>query len=109
MTQLAPLSVAELKCKLDADEAVLLDVRESDEHAREHILGARLAPLSTSDAHYFDSDHDKIAVFHCRAGMPTPPSSWRAASAKAIACKAASRLGRPPSSRCTPTARRRWK
>lgn len=60
-----------LQQKLDEGEAILIDVRESDEHAREHIVGARLAPLSAIDAHDFDRDHDKIAVFHCRSGMRT--------------------------------------
>jgi rhodanese-related sulfurtransferase len=61
----------EVRRRLDAGEAVLIDIRESDEHAREHIVGARLAPLSAIDAHDFDRDHDKIAVFHCRSGMRT--------------------------------------
>jgi rhodanese-related sulfurtransferase len=56
---------------MDAGQAILIDVRETDEHAREHILGARLAPLSAIDAHDFDRDHSKIAIFHCRSGMRT--------------------------------------
>ena len=71
MTMLTPISPADLKRKLDTGQAILIDVRESDEHAREHILGARLAPLSAIDAHDFDRDHDKAAVFHCRSGMRT--------------------------------------
>ena len=71
MSMFKPISPADLKRKLDAGEAVLIDVRETDEHAREHILGARLAPLSAIDAHDFDRDHDKAAVFHCRSGMRT--------------------------------------
>jgi rhodanese-related sulfurtransferase len=68
---LKPLPALDLKRTLDRGEAVLIDVRETDEHAREHIIGARLAPLSAIDAHDFDRDHDKIAVFHCRSGMRT--------------------------------------
>lgn len=71
MTTLTPISPAGLKRKLDDGKAILIDVRETDEHAREHILGARLAPLSAIDAHEFDRDHDKAAVFHCRSGMRT--------------------------------------
>jgi rhodanese-related sulfurtransferase len=37
-----------LKKRLDEGEAILIDVREVHEHAREHIEGARLAPLSSS-------------------------------------------------------------
>lgn len=71
MTCLNPITATELKARLDAGAAVLIDIRETDEHAREHILGARLAPLSAIDAHDFDRDHDKIAVFHCKSGMRT--------------------------------------
>jgi len=71
MTCLNPLSAIELKRRLDSGDAVLIDIRESDEHAREHIVGARLAPLSAIDTHDFDRDHGKTAVFHCRSGMRT--------------------------------------
>lgn len=66
-----PISATALKRRLDAGEAVLIDIRESDEHAREHIVGARLAPLSAIDSHDFDRDHAKAAVFHCRSGART--------------------------------------
>lgn len=71
MTKLNPISAAELKRRLDSGDAVLIDIRESDEHAREHILGARLAPLSAIDTHDFDREHSKVAVFHCKSGMRT--------------------------------------
>lgn len=71
MTQLKLISPTDLKRKLDDGDAVLIDIRESDEHAREHIIGARLAPLSAIDAHDFDRDHARAAVFHCRSGMRT--------------------------------------
>lgn len=74
---LNPISPLELKRRLDSREAVLIDIRESDEHAREHILGARLAPLSAIDAHDFDREHDKIAVFHCKSGMRTQANAAR--------------------------------
>ncbi len=77
MSMLKPISAADLKRKLDAGEAILIDVRETDEHAREHIIGARLAPLSAIDAHDFDRDHDKVAVFHCRSGMRTQTNAAR--------------------------------
>ena len=74
---LSPISASALKQKLDAGQAVLIDIRETDEHAREHILGARLAPLSAIDAHDFDRDHDKVAVFHCKSGMRTQANAAR--------------------------------
>ena len=74
---LAPISPVELKQRLDRGDAILIDVRETDEHAREHILGARLAPLSAIDAHDFDRDKDKLAVFHCKSGMRTQANAAR--------------------------------
>lgn len=71
MSELRAIDAPTLKQKLDCGDAVLIDIRESDEHAREHILGARLAPLSAIDAHDFDRDHAKAAVFHCKSGMRT--------------------------------------
>lgn len=71
MSVLKSINAAEAKRRLDAGEALLIDIRESDEHRREHIIGARLAPLSAIDAHDFDREHGKIAIFHCRSGMRT--------------------------------------
>lgn len=68
---LAPIAPKELKRRLESGDAILIDVREPGEHAREHIIGARLAPLSSIDAHDFGSDHGKAAIFHCRSGMRT--------------------------------------
>jgi len=71
MSDLRAIDAPTLKQKLDRGEAVLIDIRETDEHAREHILGARLAPLSAIDAHDFDREHGKAAVFHCKSGVRT--------------------------------------
>lgn len=60
-----------VKAWLDGGRAVLIDIRESDEYAREHILGSQLVPLSGFDAADFPRDHDKIAVFHCASGDRT--------------------------------------
>ena len=52
---------------LSAGEAVLIDVREPDEHARERIKGARLVPLSA-----FDPGVAAIGtkvIIHCHAGV----------------------------------------
>ena len=74
---LPPIGAADLKRRLESGEAVLIDVREPDEFAREHIVGARLAPLSAIDAHDFDREHAKIAVFHCRSGARTQANAAR--------------------------------
>ncbi len=69
----------ELKRRLDSDSAVLIDIREPDEYAREHILGARLVPLSAFDAHEFDRERQrgKTVVFHCRSGNRTAANASR--------------------------------
>lgn len=66
-----------LKTWLDEDRAVLIDVREVDEYAREHIPQARLVPLSGFDPSDFPRDHDKIGVFHCQSGTRTGQAAAR--------------------------------
>lgn len=56
---------------LEADKAVLIDVREPDEWIKEHVPEAHLVPLSGFNPDDFPKDHDKIAVFHCRSGGRT--------------------------------------
>jgi rhodanese-related sulfurtransferase len=50
--------------------AVLVDVREADEHAREHIAGARHRALSKLESTKAGSGQE-ILIFHCRSGMRT--------------------------------------
>jgi rhodanese-related sulfurtransferase len=60
-----------LKKRLDEGSAILIDVREPHEHAREHIEGAKLVPLSRFQGENFEGLHDKTAVFHCHSGGRT--------------------------------------
>jgi len=60
-----------LKKRLDEGNVMLIDVREAHEHAREHIAGARLAPLSRFQTEDFSEDREKIAVFYCHSGGRT--------------------------------------
>jgi len=59
------------KKRLDEGSAILIDVREAHEHAREHIEGARLVPLSRFQAEDFGALRDRTAVFHCHGGGRT--------------------------------------
>ena len=77
MNSLNPITAENLKRRLDAGDAILIDIRETDEHAREHIVGARLAPLSAIDSHDFDRELGKAAVFHCKSGMRTQANAAR--------------------------------
>ena len=49
-------------------EAVLVDVREADEFAREHVAGATLNPLSRLDAATMAVPDGKKLVVMCRSG-----------------------------------------
>ncbi len=51
--------------------AVLVDIRELEEHAREHIAGARCLPLSQLQAGRISPPDAECVVFHCASGMRT--------------------------------------
>jgi len=61
--------------------AVLIDVRDADEHAREHIPGARHHALSRIDVETPVRAGDDILVFHCRSGARTSGNAGRLAAA----------------------------
>jgi rhodanese-related sulfurtransferase len=77
------LSPVEAKRRLDEGSAILIDIRESNEFAREHILGSRLAPLGGLDAHDFDRERasGKAAIFHCQSGQRTLMNATRLVAA----------------------------
>jgi rhodanese-related sulfurtransferase len=74
---LRQIKAAAAKTLLDRGEAVLIDVREPDEHARERIEGARLAPLSRFEPASLEGERAKIAVFHCNSGNRTTQAADR--------------------------------
>jgi len=53
---------------LDHDQAILVDVREPDEYAHQHIAGARLMPLSRFDPSTLPSAAGKTLVLQCNSG-----------------------------------------
>ncbi|MCR9256121.1 MAG: rhodanese-like domain-containing protein [Alphaproteobacteria bacterium] len=59
----------EVKRKLDAGEAVLIDVREPHEFMNERIPGALLFPLSTFDPKALPEDGAKEVILHCGIGQ----------------------------------------
>lgn len=72
----------EVKRWLDSGECILIDVREPDEHAREHIAGATLLPLSRFDPQYavaMASGGRKI-VIHCKSGRRSADACRMSAS-----------------------------
>lgn len=61
--------------------AVLVDIREADEHTRERIPGARHHALSFLDMQHPARPGDAILIFHCRSGARTLANADRLASA----------------------------
>jgi rhodanese-related sulfurtransferase len=59
-------------------KAVLVDIREPAEHAREHIAGAALAPLSRFEDGCFASSAAPV-IFHCQSGNRTRTNEARLA------------------------------
>lgn len=51
-----------------AGNCIIVDVREPDEHAREHIPGSRLLPLSRFDPALIEARPGQRVVLHCRSG-----------------------------------------
>ena len=68
MASLLEIEPRELKKLLDSGLAIVIDVREPDEHAREHIPGSRLEPLSRLDAARVPADNGQTVVLHCERG-----------------------------------------
>jgi rhodanese-related sulfurtransferase len=73
----ATISADEAKRRIDGG-AVLVDVREADEFAREHVPGAVNCPVSKLDA--FRAPAGPV-VFHCRSGARTAAQAGRLAAA----------------------------
>lgn len=76
------ISPAEAR-RLIAEGAVLIDVRQPDEHARERIAGAKCHPLSEMNGSLITQGP---AIFHCRSGMRTAAHSPTLASAAQGPC-----------------------
>lgn len=67
--------------KLLDEGAVLVDIREADEHAREHVPGARHNPLSRLAT--VETPPGKAVIFHCRSGARTAAIASRLAGTAA--------------------------
>jgi rhodanese-related sulfurtransferase len=70
---ISPVRAAELVC----EGAVMIDIRETDEYAREHIPGARHHALSRIDVESPIRNGDEVLVFHCRSGTRTKGNAPR--------------------------------
>ncbi len=86
MTNLKSVS-PERAAELISAGAVLVDIRESDEHARERIPGARHHALSRIDADNPARAGDDVLIFHCRSGARTKGNAARLASSAPQTCE----------------------
>ncbi len=80
MTPLTPIDAPSLSRKLKSGELTLIDIREPDEFAREHIDGAVSLPLSRLEAGHVALRGDTAVVFTCRSGMRTSSNCERLAA-----------------------------
>ncbi|MET4724487.1 rhodanese-related sulfurtransferase [Bradyrhizobium japonicum] len=84
---LPTIKPAEARRLLDSG-ALLIDIREADEHAREKIPGARHLPLSKLDEADFALHRGKPVIFHCKSGARTQANAPRLAAKLSDPCEA---------------------
>jgi rhodanese-related sulfurtransferase len=80
---IASITPSQAKRRLDSGTAVLVDIREPMEHAREAIPGAKPAPLSAFDPALFRGFAGPDApalIFHCQGGRRTAEHAERLAA-----------------------------
>lgn len=71
MTTLTALKPADVAQRLKAHTAVLIDIREPDEFAREHVAGALHVPLSSFDQVPLTLPDGRDVIYTCRTGNRT--------------------------------------
>jgi rhodanese-related sulfurtransferase len=77
---MALITPAEARRRLNEGSAVLIDIREPMEHAREAIPGAKLCPLSRLDSATLSALAGRNApaiIFHCQGGRRTQDNADR--------------------------------
>jgi len=79
MSTLTKIDAQTVAGGLKAGRFHLIDVREADEFAREHIPGAVSMPLSRVEAADLKLEAGLTAVFHCKSGMRTEANCMKLA------------------------------
>lgn len=78
------MTPVEAKERLDLGLALLADIREDDEFAREHVVGSLSAPLSRFDDFDFREHGNRpLVIFMCQSGNRTCTHFRRLAAAAA--------------------------
>ncbi len=68
---IATLTPAEARGRRLPSGARLIDIRDADEYAREHIPDAELVPLATlTSGAPLNARAGETVIFHCRGGFP---------------------------------------
>ena len=80
MTTLTPIDAKTLAARLRSHELTLIDIREADEYAREHIDGAISLPLSRLEQGNLTLEPTRAVVFHCKSGFRTNTNCARLAA-----------------------------
>lgn len=74
---IATLTPAEAQAQI-AQGARLIDIRDADEYAREHIPDAELVPLATlTSGAPLNARAGETVIFHCQAGSRTQNNAIR--------------------------------
>lgn len=81
---ISPARAAEM---LRAGEALLVDIRESDERARAHVPGSAHLPLSRLEEAELAVQQGRPVIFHCASGARTAQNASRL-GARAEGCEA---------------------
>ena len=74
--------------RLIDDGAILVDIREDDEHARERIPGVRHVALSRLDEADLAAHRGRTVIFHCRSGARTRSNAGKLAAGIDDSCEA---------------------
>ena len=75
--------------------AILVDIREADEHAREKVSGAHHLPLSKLDEADLALHEGKPVIFHCKSGARTMGNASTARAESRRRLRSLHRRGRP--------------
>ena len=79
--------------KLISDGALLIDIREMDEHARERIPGGKHLPLSQVQKGAKAPQGSPVVIYYCRSGYRTVANEGLL-SAAAAGCDLRGNVGR---------------
>lgn len=73
------ITPADARRRLNEGSAVLIDIREPQEHAREAIPGSKLCPLSRFEPAALAAltGHASTVIFHCQGGKRTEDNASR--------------------------------